>query len=104
MPLESSQANDQGYAQFNSTQSSCWIKPPRRLTACRKPAAALCYLPPYSPDFNPIEQCSAQLKQKLRKLKARSVSTLEHALAQALSAVTLHHISHCFRHCGDGLR
>jgi len=66
--------------------------------------AALCYLPPYSPDFNPIEQCWAQLKQKLRKLKARSVSTLENALGQALSTVTPHHISHCFRHCGYGLQ
>jgi transposase len=33
--------------------------------------AALCCLPPYSPDFNPIEKCWAQLKQKLRALKAR---------------------------------
>jgi transposase len=65
--------------------------------------AALCYLPPYSPDFNPIEKCWAQLKQKLRKLKARSVSTLENALGQALITVTPNHISNCFRHCGYGL-
>ena len=66
--------------------------------------AALCYLPPYSPDFNPIEQCWAQLKQKLRKLKARSVSTLENALGEALSTVTPQHISNCFRHCCYGLQ
>src|SRR5665213_587973 len=32
--------------------------------------ASLCYLPPYSPDFNPIEKCWAQMKQKLRSLKS----------------------------------
>jgi len=50
--------------------------------------AALCYLPPYSPNFNLIEQCSAQLKQKLRKLRALSVSALERALDHALPALT----------------
>jgi transposase len=38
--------------------------------------AQLLYLPPYSPDFNPIEQCWAQIKQRLRAAKARSVLTL----------------------------
>jgi transposase len=33
--------------------------------------ASLLYLPPYSPDFNPIEKCRAQLKQRMRALKAR---------------------------------
>jgi len=65
--------------------------------------ASLCYLPPYSPDFNPIEQCWAQLKQRLRALKARSVDTLQHALHDALSALTAQHAANCFRHCGYGL-
>jgi transposase len=39
--------------------------------------ARLCYLPPYSPDFNPIERCWAQVKQHLRAVKARTVSALE---------------------------
>src|ERR1700721_1874808 len=50
--------------------------------------ASLCYLPPYSPDFNPIEKCWAQMKHKLRALKARSVITLQQALAEALSGLT----------------
>ncbi len=47
--------------------------------------AALCYLLPYSPDFNPLEKCRAQVKQKLRALKTRSLAALQHALPGALS-------------------
>jgi len=65
--------------------------------------ASLCYLPPYSPDFNPIEPCWAQLKQHLRALKARSVSALQHALHDALHALTPQHAANYFRHCGYGL-
>ena len=36
--------------------------------------AELLYLPPYSPDFNPIEACWAQVKQQLRSAKARSLA------------------------------
>ena len=50
--------------------------------------AELLYLPPYSPDFNPIEPCWAQVKQQLRAAKARSLAALETCLADALAAVT----------------
>jgi transposase len=62
--------------------------------------ASLCYLPPYSPDFNPIEKCWAQVKQKLRTLKARSVTTLQHALDEALATLTPENAANYFRHCG----
>jgi transposase len=62
--------------------------------------ATLCYLPPYSPDFNPIEKCWAQMKQKLRTLKARSVITLQHALAEALASLTPQNAANYFRHSG----
>jgi transposase len=62
--------------------------------------ASLCYLPPYSPDFNPIEKCWAQLKQKLRALKARSVITLQQALSEALATLTPQNATNYFRHCG----
>jgi transposase len=62
--------------------------------------ASLCYLPPYSPDFNPIEKCWAQMKQKLRALKARSVITLQQALAEALSGLTPQNAANYFRHSG----
>jgi len=65
--------------------------------------AALCYLPPYSPDFNPIEKCWAQVKQRLRALKARSVATLQQALPEALSTVSSQNAANYFRHCGYAL-
>jgi transposase len=62
--------------------------------------AKLLYLPPYSPDFNPIEQCWAQLKQRLRTAKSRCVDTLRQAISAALPALTPAHASACFRHSG----
>jgi transposase len=50
--------------------------------------AELRYLPPYSPDFNPIEQFFAKLKALLRKAAARTVNALIAAIAHALTAVT----------------
>jgi transposase len=50
--------------------------------------AELLYLPPYSPDFNPIEQCWSKIKLILRTLKARSAEALEQAVTQALAAIT----------------
>ncbi|MBL8293919.1 MAG: transposase, partial [Bryobacterales bacterium] len=62
--------------------------------------ARLCYLPPYSPDYNPIERCWAQVKQALRATKARTVADLEVALTAALKTVLTSHISAYFRGCG----
>jgi transposase len=47
--------------------------------------ATLRYLPPYSPDLNPIEQFFAKLKSLLRKAAARTLETLNHAIAHALT-------------------
>lgn len=66
--------------------------------------AGLRYLPPYSPDFNPIEPCWAQLKQHLRAAKSRSLLTLEQAVTSALTVLTPDHASACFAHCGYGLQ
>jgi transposase len=46
------------------------------------------YLPPYSPDLNPIEQLFAKLKAALRKAAARTVEALIEAIATALRSVT----------------
>jgi transposase len=64
--------------------------------------AELLYLPPYSPDFNPIEQCWSKFKQLLRSAKARSLGTLESSVADALKAITPQDMRGCFRHCGYG--
>jgi transposase len=47
--------------------------------------AELVYLPPYSPDLNPIEQVFAKLKHNLRKTAARTVAALHHAIANSLN-------------------
>lgn len=66
--------------------------------------ARLLYLPPYSPDFNPIEKCWAQLKQHLRATKARSLDALEQAVTHALAALTPYQASSYFNLCGYSLR
>ena len=66
--------------------------------------AQLRYLPPYSPDFNPIEQCWGKVKQKLRSLKARTVDALEQAIAEAISTITSHNASAWLAHCGYDLQ
>lgn len=50
--------------------------------------ARLLYLPPYSPDLNPIEMAFAKLKAALRKVAARSVEALWAAIADALQTFT----------------
>ena len=50
--------------------------------------ARLLYLPPYSPDLNPIEKLWAKLKQGLRAIGARSAETLQQAVADLLPSIT----------------
>ena len=47
--------------------------------------------------------CWAQLKQRLRAAKARSLTGLEESLTDALATVTPQSVQACFRHCGYGL-
>jgi hypothetical protein len=62
--------------------------------------ASVQYLPPYSPDFNPIEMIWSKVKRLLRSIAARTIDALHHAFGQALDAVTPGDILGCFRHCG----
>lgn len=62
--------------------------------------AKLLYLPPYSPDFNPIEMIWSKVKRLLRSIGARTVDALHAAFAQAMDAVTPNDILGCLRHCG----
>ena len=57
-------------------------------TAIEAAGASLRYLPPYSPDFNPIEMAFAKLKALLRGVAARTIPTLWQAVAAALDRVT----------------
>jgi transposase len=62
--------------------------------------AKLLYLPPYSPDFNPIEPMWSKVKSHLRSLGARTVQTLHDAISTALSQITPNDCVGYFRHCG----
>ena len=60
----------------------------------------LIYLPPYSPDFNPIEEAFAKLKALLRKAGARSREVLIEAMGRALEALTARDARNFFEHRG----
>ena len=60
----------------------------------------LLYLPPYSPDFNPIEEAFAKLKALLRKAEARSREMLIEAMGLALEALTARDARSFFEHRG----
>ena len=71
-----------------------------RIEACR---AQLLYLPPYSPDLNPIEKLWFKLKQFLRAAKARTAEALDQAITEALQTITADNSAAWFRHCGYAL-
>jgi len=62
--------------------------------------ATLRYLPPYSPDLNPIEQYFSKLKSLLRKTAARTLDDLTHAVANALSCFTQSECENFLSHAG----
>jgi len=59
--------------------------------------AEVLYLPPYSPDLNPIEKAWAKLKQLLRSAKARTSKELEQAVATALQLISADNAKAWFR-------
>lgn len=58
------------------------------------------FLPPYSPDLNPIEKCWAKIKEALRAAKARTLDDLLTAFRQALLSVAQEDALAWFAHCG----
>jgi transposase len=60
----------------------------------------LIYLPPYSPDLNPIEEAFSKLKHTLRKIGARGKEALIEAMGRALGAVSAQDVRGFFTHCG----
>ena len=62
--------------------------------------AALRYLPPYSPDLNPIELVFSKTKQLLRSLALRTKDSLWRSMQGVLDAVTVSDAVNCYRHTG----
>ena len=58
------------------------------------------FLPPYSPDLNPIENCWSKVKARLRTLKPRTYDDLQAALVTAFASVTRLDIQGWLQHCG----
>jgi transposase len=58
------------------------------------------YLPPYSPDLNPIELAWSKLKEGLRQVEPRTVEALDAAVPDALAKITADDARSWFRHCG----
>ena len=75
-------------------------KHPRIAELIRTAGAELVYLPPYSPDLNPIELAFSKVKQALRSLAARSVAEQWHSVQPILDRVTASDATGFFRHCG----
>jgi len=65
--------------------------------------ASVLFLPPYSPDLNPIEMMWGKVKALLRKAEARTHLDLLQAITNALRAVTPQDAANWFAHCGYSL-
>lgn len=68
--------------------------------AIEKAGAELRYLPPYSPDLNPIEPAFSKFKKLLRDGAARTLDKLETLCGQVLDAFTPDECCNYFQHCG----
>lgn len=66
--------------------------------------AELMYLPPYSPDLNPIELLFSKLKTALRSAAVRTIQAVEAKLAELLDCFQPNECAHYFSHCGYELR
>jgi len=75
-------------------------KGPRVRDLIRAAGAELLFLPPYSPDFNPIENAFAKLKALLRKAAERTVEGLWDAIGQILETFTPTECSNYFKAAG----
>ena len=66
----------------------------------QKAGATLRFLPPYSPDFNPIENAISQIKSILKKIAARTKDAIDLAIAEAIEAVTPQQAENYFNAAG----
>ena len=75
-------------------------KGPRMRQLIESVGATLVYLPPYSPDLNPIELAFAKLKQLLRSAEHRSITELWNDMQRMLDRISPADSANFFRHCG----
>lgn len=70
------------------------------VAAVERAGAQMVYLPPYSPDLNPIENVFSKTKQLIRGLRPRTLYQIVEAVRAALHRLTATDLSHAFDHCG----
>jgi transposase len=75
-------------------------KMPGVLAAVEAAGAEVWFLPPYSPDLNPIEKMWSKIKAYLRKVKARSEAALQEAVTAAFATITQSDALNWFASCG----
>ena len=75
-------------------------KQPAVQVAIERVGARLRFLPPYSPDFNPIELAFAKLRAFLRAARPRTFDQIVDLVAQALQLLTPRECRNFVRHCG----
>jgi transposase len=75
-------------------------RPKRVRELIERRGCELLYLPPYSPDLNPIEEAFSKVKHILRKIRARTKEALIEAMGRALEAVSARDAGGFFVHCG----
>ncbi|MDZ4873232.1 MAG: IS630 family transposase ISMae26 [Chroococcidiopsis cubana SAG 39.79] len=79
---------------------NCSIHKAKEIEAMIQTAGArLIYLPPYSPDFSPIENCWSKIKNLLRSMAARSYPDLATAIENAFAQVSVEDLRGWFTHC-----
>lgn len=62
------------------------------------------YLPPYSPDWSPIEPCWSKIKIRLRGMKARNRAALDQALTKIIGKISRSDARGWFAHCGYSIQ
>ena len=79
---------------------NCTIHLGEEVEAMIKAAGArLIYLPPYSPDFSPIENCWSKIKTRLRAIAARTYPDLAKAIEEVFESVSVEDLLGWFTHC-----
>jgi len=84
----------------HNSSKSAYLPRERLQKMVESVGAQLWFLPPYSPDLNPIEKMWSKIKSILRTLKARTEEALINAIAKALEAVTASDAKGWFESCG----
>jgi transposase len=79
-------------------------KRPRTRELIEAAGARVLFLPPYSPDLNPIEMIFAKAKHLLRSLACRTREALWTKMQSVLDQITASDAANCFRHCGYTLQ